>query len=169
MAEVTTPGTFQVRRARAGDVEAIGRLWQALVEFHNPLDPALPQAAAQGARRYGGRVESHLDDPMACVLIAEQDAQVIGYVLGVVVDLAPEMFEQESTGFLADIFVDQAHRRAGAGRALVNALTEWFQAKGLRSYEWHVAARNPEGIAFWRAMGGEPLMIRMRAVLPDVE
>lgn len=166
MVEVDTHAKVEVRRARDADVDAIGGLWQLLVEFHNPLDPALPHAAVEGARRYARRVRSHLDDPMACVLIAEQDGSVIGYVLGVVIDLSPEMFEQERTGFLADIFVDERYRRLGAGRALMDALTDWFSAQGLQSYEWYVAARNAEGMAFWQAMGGQPLMIRMRASLP---
>ncbi len=145
----------------------MAELWAALVEYHRQLDPDLPPAVPQGARRYARRLLDRLDDPMSRVLVAEVDGAVVGYVLGVVVDLAPEMFAQEASGFLADIFVDEAHRRAGVGRALVAALVKWFHERGLHYYEWHVAARNPAGVAFWRSVGGREVMLRMRAEVPD--
>lgn len=159
MAQIT------VRPARPNDIDAIARLWQALVEFHCALDADLPPPTAQGANSYARRLMDHLDDPMAKVLVAVLDGQVIGYVLGVVVDLAPELFAQEPSGFLADIYVDTGHRRAGAGRALVMGLTDWFRQRNLRFFEWHAAARNPDGIAFWQALGGRDVMVRMRADL----
>lgn len=154
-----------VRVAQPGDIDAVARLWEALVAYHRVLDSSLPPAAPQGVRRYARRLIDRLDDPMSRVLVAEVDSAVVGYVLGVVVDLAPEMFAQDASGFLADIFVDANHRRAGIGTALVDSLVAWFGEKGLRYFEWHVAARNEESIAFWRSIGGRDVMLRMRAEL----
>lgn len=158
-----------VRPAKAGDIDAIARLWEALVNYHRALDEDLPPATPQGSMRYARRLIDHLDDTMARVLVAELDGKVIGYVLGVVVDLAPDMFAQGASGFLADIYVDTQHRRSGVGRALVQALGEWFKEKGLSYFEWHAAVRNPDGVAFWRAMGGREVMLRMRADLISVD
>ncbi len=148
-------------------MEAVAQLWAALVEYHRKLDTSLPPAAPQGTKRYARRLVDRLDDPMSRVLVAEADGKIVGYVLGVVVDLAPEMFAQEASGFLADIFVDEAYRQRGIGTALVHALTAWFREKGLRYYEWHVAARNTDSLAFWEQMGGRDVMRRMRAEVPE--
>jgi ribosomal protein S18 acetylase RimI-like enzyme len=156
-----------IRPAKAGDVDAVARLWDALVEHHRALDADLPSATEHGAMRYARRLLDHLDDPAARLLVAVRGGEIVGYVLGVVVDLAPEMFAQEPSGFLADIYVSAAHRRAGVGRALVEGLMDWFREKGLRYFEWHTAARNTAGIDFWRAMGGRDVMVRMRADLQD--
>ncbi|HVU14079.1 MAG TPA: GNAT family N-acetyltransferase [Phototrophicaceae bacterium] len=154
-----------IRQVQAEDMDAVARLWLALVEYHRQLDSDLPPAAPQGAKRYARRLIERLDDPMSRVLVAETEGKVVGYVLGVVVDLAPEMFAQEASGFLADIFVDEAYRREGVGKALVDGLADWFRSKGLHYFEWHVAARNDAGIAFWQTMGGREVMLRMRAEL----
>jgi GNAT superfamily N-acetyltransferase len=152
-----------IRVARAGDIDAIARLWEALVNFHHELDRELPTVSEDGAFRYAKRILNHIDDPSARVLVAEVDQQVVGYVLGVVVDLVPEMFSYDASGFLADVFVAEPYRRTGVGTALVKALADWFADKGLRYFEWHAAARNPTALAFWKALGGREVMVRMRA------
>lgn len=163
VAEVT------IRPAVLDDQEAIARLWAGLVAYHHQRDAALPAAAYQGPKRYARRVVQRLDDPHHCVLVAELDERVVGFVLGMVVDLLADIFDQKPIGFLADIYVDETCRRRGIGRALVAALAAWFRERGLRSFEWQVAACNPEGLAFWRAMGGRDVMVRMRAELEDGE
>jgi len=53
-------------------------------------------------------------------------------------------------------------------RRLVETINTWFAAQGVRHVEWQVAARNPDGIRFWEAVGGQPIMIRMRmSIEPD--
>ncbi|MBE2268478.1 MAG: GNAT family N-acetyltransferase [Anaerolinea sp.] len=151
-----------IRPAAAGDIDAIARLWLALVEFHREIDGDLPAAAPNGALRYARRLIDRVEDSQSRVLVAEADGHVVGYVLGMVVDLVPEMFAQPPSGFLADIFVDAEHRRQGVGRALVDALAAWFREHGLDYYEWHVAARNTAAVEFWRAVGGRDVMLRMR-------
>jgi ribosomal protein S18 acetylase RimI-like enzyme len=157
-----------IRPAARADLDAIGRMWGALVAYHETLDAALPHAAPMGEQRYAARIESHLDDRMACILVAQAGEAVVGYVLGVIVDLMPEMFAQEKSGFLADLFVEPGYRRRGIGARLLAGLNAWFCEHGIAYYDWHVSARNTAGIAFWEAMGGRPLMVRMRAsTAPD--
>ncbi len=154
-----------IRPAAPQDIDAVAQLWQALVGYHREIDSDLPPAAPNGAVRYARRLMDRLEDPMTSVLVAESDGQVVGYVLGMVVDLVPEMFSQSPSGFLADIYVDADYRRLGVGRALVEHLTAWFREKGLRYYEWHVAARNEAALEFWRKVGGRDVMLRMRGEL----
>ena len=127
----------------------------------------MPRATADGALLYGRSLGDRMDDSHTRVFVAESGGRVVGYVLGVVVDLLPEMFEQQAGGFLADIFVEAEHRRQGYGRALVAAMTDWFRRQGLNYYEWHVPAGNPVALAFWRDMGGSPWQLRMRADLGE--
>jgi ribosomal protein S18 acetylase RimI-like enzyme len=146
----------------AEDIEAVGSLWERLVAHHVALDARLPVGIASGGRRYARRLYDRLSDDYACLLVAVQDERVIGFVLGMIVDLMPDLFEQEVSGFLADIFVEPEMREQGIGRALVQTLAEWFAGRGVQHFEWHVAARNESAVAFWEAIGGEAVMLRMR-------
>ena len=42
-----------------------------------------------------------------------------------------------------------------------------FRGRGIGHFEWYVASANKEGIAFWRAVHGEDVMMRMRADVGD--
>ncbi|HLV34492.1 MAG TPA: GNAT family N-acetyltransferase [Spirillospora sp.] len=156
-----------IRPAIASDVVAIGKLWEQLVAYHRELDEVYPRATPQGASLYARSLRDRLNDSHTKVFVAEEDGRLVGYVLGVVVDLLPEMFEQEAGGFLADIFVEEAYRGRGIGRGLVEALVDWFREKGLRHYEWHVAATNYPALSFWAQIGGRQLQIRMRADIDE--
>lgn len=151
-----------IRAAVAADLDAVGALWQQLVDYHVQVDGRLPLAVANGGQRYARRLYDKLDDPYARLLVADANGTVIGFVLGMIVDLAPDMFEQEVSGFLADIYVAAEYRQRGVGRKLVRALEAWFGERGVRHYEWHVAAQNRDAVAFWQALGGEAVMVRMR-------
>lgn len=152
-----------IRPAKIDDTPAIAQLWLQLVQYHRALDIHLPQAAPDGQQRYAQRVRSQIDDPYSNVFVAIVDDEIVGYVMGVIVDMLPEMFQDERGGFLADIFVRDDQRGKGIGRGLVKALKDWFRGRGIDHFEWYVAAANTDGIAFWRAMGGADVMVRMRA------
>jgi len=156
-----------IRPAVASDMVVIGKLWAKLVDYHRELDADMPQATPQGAELYARNLASRLQDSQTKVFVAEQDGRVVGYVLGVVVDLMPEIFEQETSGFLADIFVEAGYRGQGTGRALVEALAQWFRERRVRYFDWHVAASNAVGRAFWESLGARPWQIRMRVDIRD--
>jgi ribosomal protein S18 acetylase RimI-like enzyme len=155
-----------IRVATAADADAIGNMWRELVDYHQTLDHDLPEAAQDGARRYAELLIQRMDDPFTRAFVAEGNGRLVGFVLGMIVDLVPDIFAQEPCGFLADIYVDTPYRRRGVGRLLVRALVTWFKDRGVPYFDWHVASANTEGVAFWRALGGRDLMMRMRA---DVE
>lgn len=154
-----------IRPAVEADAETIGRLWENLVTYHQALDDALPTAVIDGHKVYARRVVDRLHDTHTRILVAVDGDRVIGYVLGVIVDLVPEMFAPEEGGFLADIFVEESYRGRGIGRKLVISMAEWFRSRGVSYLEWYVAARNEFGRSFWKAIGGREIMIRMRAEL----
>lgn len=138
-------------------------MWLALVAYHQALDPAFPGPSPGGQQRYVRRLLDRLEDRHTRVVVAELDGRVVGYALAMIADLMPDIFDQQPSGFLADIYIEAGARRLGIGRALVESLKAWFGEQGIQCFDWHVAAQNHEGIAFWRALGGQDVMLRMRS------
>jgi GNAT superfamily N-acetyltransferase len=151
-----------IRPVAPPDEDAIARLWQALTDFHVQLDPRLPTATPGAAENYAARLLERRDDPYTQTFVAEVGGQVVAYILGAIIEMQPDLFEYVDAGFIADVFVDPAHRRRGIARQLVETLTAWFAERGVFLVEWQVAARNPDAIRFWEAVGGQPLTIRMQ-------
>jgi len=157
-----------IRLAKETDVETIGALWLELVLYHRQLDEHMPLPARDGSERYAQRILHSLYDSYHSILVAEIDGVVIGYIYGMVIDLVPEMFVVERAGMVGDIYVSEAHRGKGVGKALVQTMKDWFKLRGVRYYEWSVATANQPGIRFWQhTMGGQPIMLRMRAAVED--
>lgn len=154
---------MNIRIATEADVPAIGQMWEKLALFHNVLDSALPPAARGGGKVYARRLVSRLSDSQTRVIVAEEDGELIGYALAVIIDVIPDMFVQENSGFLADIYVDDAFRRKGVGRALVDTIKSWLLENSIHTFEWYVAEHNTVGKRFWESVGGRRVMVRMRA------
>lgn len=156
---------MNIRTATEQDIPAIGQMWERLAAYHHHLDDALPPAARGGGKVYAKRILTRMDDPLTRIFVAEMDGKLIGYVLAVVVDVIPDMFVQENSGFLADIYVEEDYRRHGVGRKLVDTVRDWFKQQGVRQFEWYVAEQNRTGRQFWDAIGGRAVLTRMRADL----
>ena len=144
-----------IRPVEPQDHNAIARLWQALTDYHVQLDPRLPVSAPGAAENYAARLLERRDDPYTRTFVAEVGGQVVGYILGAVIDLTADLFEYVDAGFIADVFVDPAYRRRGIARRLVETMNNWFAEQGVARVEWQVATKNPDAIRFWEAVGGK--------------
>lgn len=151
-----------IRLMKPTDAPAIVELWSALVAYHRELTTDLPAAAVNGAARYAKRLIQRLDDPFTHILVAEDEDRVIGFALGTIVDLLPDIFNVEPGGYLADIFIAPAYRHQGLGRELIEEMINWFREQQVHYIELSVAVQNEQAIAFWKAVGGREVMLRMR-------
>lgn len=140
-----------VRPAERRDLDRVAALWLALTDHHAALDPlfALRDGAEDEVRRI---LEAQLRDPDTAVLLHE-DAGTLSGLCIVRVDRAPPIQAEVSRGEITDLFVCEAARRRGVGRALVAAGVGWARERGADRLEVRVAVRNREGQAFWRASG----------------
>jgi ribosomal protein S18 acetylase RimI-like enzyme len=151
-----------IRLATNDDAQRIGELWLEMVIYHQQFDAVMFRASENGAEYYQRSVLSRLPDPQTRVLVSEVDGKVVGYVLWMIVNITPEMFVPIRSGFLADICVTANYRRHGIGRELVERLVLWFQSQEIPYFEWHVSEKNQNAVRFWKSIGGETTMLRMR-------
>jgi GNAT superfamily N-acetyltransferase len=157
-----------IRPAKKADTHKIAQLWLDFVEYHRQLDAATPHVTKGGDERYAMQIGWSVEDDYAQTFVAENNGEVIGYVYGMVMNLTAEMFIEERAGMVGDIYVIPEYQGQGVGKAMMQAMKDWFKLRGVSYYEWYVSAFNVQGIRFWRdSMGGRPFMTRMRASLDD--
>lgn len=154
-----------IRLARPQDLASLCRLWEELMALHEGRDYrfALAIDAVAQWREQADEVIQRAD---GFVLVAEDDRRPVGFCLGWVAK-NPPIYRVPEVGFISEIAVTPSHKRRGIGRTLINAARAWFLERGLSEFQLSTAVWNDSAHAFWRALGGEPLLTRYRFELND--
>lgn len=144
---------FTVRAATAIDIPALADLWHEktvlLADRRTALAPNARQAWAAAAGAW-------VNDTRMGFFTAIRNDDVIGYIVGQLQPMPGMLPEQ--MGMIVDIALDAHGYQGGAGRALVNALKDWFSVNGAT----HMAVCTPHfdvvRQAFWRSLGASEWM-----------
>jgi GNAT superfamily N-acetyltransferase len=142
-AEATEP--LLVRPARPADVPLLLELLRELAEYERLADQVKATEQLFHEALFSER-------PAAEALIAERGAAPVGYAL---------FFPTFST-FLAiqgiwleDLFVRPAHRKSGAGRALLAAVAARARERGSERLEWSALKWNELALDFYEGLGAQ--------------
>jgi len=147
---------MEIVPARAQDIDGILDLWGELADFHARLDPAFTPAAGWRPA-YAGYLVTLLDRPDTRVLVAHEEAGVVGYGVARITFLPP-FFADRRRGFIQDVFTSHSHRRRGIARRLVSDLLDWLSEEAVTTVELTVASNNTEAIRLWKSVGFRPYM-----------
>ena len=88
-----------------------------------------------------------LDDPRTVFLVAERDGEVVGFVFGYVL---PRRHGNATELFVYELGVDEAHRRQGIARQLLEALLDGQEESFVLTEPDNEAAN-----AVYRSLGGK--------------
>ena len=122
-----------IRKAEAGDLEALGRLGAMLMRTHYAFDRERFLAPDAGAEQgYASFLSKVLDAHDDCVFVAERDGVVVGYVY---VALEPLSWKElrGPAGFIHDVAVAEDARQSGVATELIEAAAAWLRNRGASS------------------------------------
>ena len=153
--------TVTIRRAERRDAAMLGRLGAMLMATHYAFDPQrflAPRDSAESG--YASFLGSVLDSRDACVLVAEADGEIVGYVYAA---LEPMSWKElrAASGFIHDILVVESARRSGAATELMHAATAWLREHGAPRVILWTAAPNDAAQRLFRDLGFRDTMIEM--------
>jgi len=143
---------MNIREAVEGDLDGLVALLEQLDEHVAGSNPRL--WPAEGRRREA--LLKTLRDDAACVLVAEADGELIGYMAGRVGRW--ESGPPHVIGHLLWAFVCEEWRSRGAGRALVDRLLGFFESRGVEDITLRYVIGNAHAERFWAMLGFTPLI-----------
>jgi ribosomal protein S18 acetylase RimI-like enzyme len=155
-----THAGVRVRPARHQDVLALSVIWQELMQMHERRDARFA-LAVDAVQRWCTLAHEVLDRGDGFLLAAEHGGKLAGFCLGWLAK-NPVIYHVSDVGFISELAVSQATRRRGIGRALLQTAREWFGARHVSEFQLSTAVWNEDAQAFWRALGGAPLLLRYR-------
>jgi GNAT superfamily N-acetyltransferase len=137
----------QVRRAEAGDAEAVADLAAGLAR-------SFPFSRAG----FGLSYPALLADGDACLLLAVDGDKRLGYLLGF---RHLTFYANGPVAWVEEVFVRGQERGGGIGRALMSAFEQWAAARDCAL----VALATRRAAPFYRALGYEESAVYFRKIL----
>ena len=128
--------SFHLRNIQAADAEAIAALSHQL---------GYPASAGDLQQR----ITTLISHPDHCVFVAVHQEQVVGWIHGFY------SLNLESGPFvaIAGLVVDEHHRRAGIGKALIDKVVEWPLAATCGRVRVRCNSKRTESHRFYQALG----------------
>lgn len=127
-----TKETTTLRPLRAGDYDAVLRLWRRC------------QGIGLGASDTRSAILAYLRRNPGFSFVAQKRGKVIGAILG---------GHDGRRGYLHHLAVAERYRRAGVGRQLVHTCLNRLRQAGVQKCNIFVFADNREGMKFWASAG----------------
>ena len=150
-----------VRKAETRDLDALGRLGAMLMQTHYAFDHQRFIAPAPGSERgYAAFLGGMLDSPDDCVLVAEENGAIRGYVF---VALEPMSWKElrGPAGFIHDIAVAEEARHSGVATQLMEAAIAWLRERRAPRVILWTAAPNQAAQSLFHRLGFRDTMIEM--------
>lgn len=138
-----------IRRAEAEDVEGVAG-----------LAAELAQSFVFSRKRFQVTYPALLADDGACLLVAVQGKEPLGYLLGF---RHLTFYANGPAAWVEEVLVRRQERGRGIGRALVSAFEQWAAAQGCGL----IALATRRAAPFYRALGYEESAVYFRKVLED--
>jgi len=153
-----------VRAATPEDLPAIGPIAGEVHSMHLAAHPEIFRSDGPGPMSY---LADHLLDPARVYLVAQVDADIVGYA-GAEVRREPASALKRASAVMEvhEIGVRATHRGHGIGDRLLDALRAEAVHRGLESMTLTVYTFNTDARSFYLRRGFQPWQERLRLPLP---
>jgi len=145
--------SVEIRNALSEDLKSIQILNKLLVEFDSQFDGTIQPdwATSEDGIEF---ISERISENDGCVLIAEADGKIIGYLIGGITEAASYR-TIELLGELEEMVVLEEYRGQKIGEQLVQKFFGWCKEKKLNRVRVEVSAPNLKGINFYHKQGFE--------------
>lgn len=139
---------IEIRTAIKSDIPSIKKLNHLLVDYDRQFDKTIQPhwIESEDGKQF---LEERLHHDDSVVFIADNDNQVVGYLIGCVTEAASYR-TIKWLGELEEMFVLPEFRSQYLGKQLVTHFVNWCKNKNLTTIKVEVSAGNERGLHFYR-------------------
>ncbi len=160
---------IRIRSFAAEDVPYIAQQQLLLNEHHVSFDGFYYEPSENAGETFRSYVLGRLNDGDFCILVAEVDDRIAGYIMGWV-ETRPPIYKHRSVGYLSNVHVAPEFRGLGVGERLHVELEKWLAHKDVDLLEVRIDVRNATVINFNKGRGFRELSMTLyrTAVAPGL-
>ena len=153
---------MKIRKATRRDIPRLVELWWELQVQYFSYDLPYYRNKSKAAcfRLYQKRLEQYFGKRNLILLVAQQDAAVIGFVIGEILPRS-NYHRVETYGDVGPLGVAAGWRRQGIGARLLQALEKEFRKRQVRLIQMYVDRKNRPALDFYRRHGYGERMVHM--------
>lgn len=165
------PVDFAVVEIDAGAVEKLREPALALHRHEIAVQPDLAGAPARGDDAYWELYRSRFPEWMAagsgfCFVAERPSGEVLGFVFCVEREGLAAYESGPAIGYVEEIGVIDSARKAGVGRALMDAAIRRFEERGYAYFELSTVPGNDDARAFYSRLGLQPSASKLLGAIP---
>jgi len=149
-----------IRSATPDDIEAAAKLGAQIVRLHHATNPKRFFLIDEVEKGYAWWLRQELERAEAIVLVAELDGEIVGYAYGAIEERDWNTL-LDRHGAVHDLFVVEAARRRGVGRAMVNAVIARLEKLGAKLIVARAMVQNENAQRLCTSLGFQPTMLEM--------
>jgi GNAT superfamily N-acetyltransferase len=143
----------KVRRATSADLETVIALRLALLREYSE-HPIYGRLRADAEERARPIFAAQLDSDHEAILLAEEDAVVVGVIRCVETAASPLLIPDRYC-YVSSVYVRPEARRHGVLRALLQRAQDWCRERGLTEMRLHNVGSRESTAAAWDSLGFE--------------
>ncbi len=148
---------MKVRQATPDDVPSLVALFQELDRMQSDWRVFTPRPGFYD--EVGAKYREAMSHENSVVLVAEDDAEVVGMAYGEV--RIPSRFSDDRAFELSGVVVRGGYRGRGVGRELVKEAARFAASIGVEWIELKTFAPNQGAMEFWEDLGFTPRVVQM--------
>ena len=148
---------MKVRQATPDDVPSLVALFQELDRMQSDWRVFTPRPGFYD--EVGDKYRESIEKENAVVLVAEDDAEVVGMAYGEV--RVPSRFSDERALELSGVVVRSGFRGRGVGRELVHEAARFAHGRDVEWVELKTFAPNQGAMEFWETLGFTPRVVQL--------
>jgi ribosomal protein S18 acetylase RimI-like enzyme len=141
-----------IRKAKSKDIINLQKLYQQVDILHYQALPEIFNSVDEFQRTYSW-FEARFRDDDYCILVAEYKDEILGLVEIQIRQTKHPLLKPRKYGHIRDIIVDEAWRKQGIGKSLMQNAHKWAKQQGASSVEIIAFSFNLEALSFYRNLG----------------